>query len=243
MARAADRLSIEERIERIAAIFATFRNPDKETVLTPWRVVNMHMSDTLGGYTFFNEDFSETLEDPRFVDRGDVTAEVFVPDSRLLEINSKSGLYPLYLAYNVYRSKLRNSMFSPETLEEHQALWDSTIAKNIFVICKTPMAKAITRRTLLGFRKGKTNMWAPEDLINKIKNQPELFIKKVYDLVGKNVKINAIVGNPPYQDMGGSGGSNDAPIYQEFGMIASKVNPRYVSLVIPSAGLPLGEIT
>jgi len=216
MARAADRLSIEERIERIAAIFATFRNPDKETVLTPWRVVNMHMSDTLGGYTFFNEDFSETLEDPRFVDRGDVTAEVFVPDSRLLEINSKSGLYPLYLAYNVYRSKLRNSMFSPETLEEHQALWDSAIAENIFVICKTPMAKAITKRTLLGFRKGKTNMWAPEDLINKIKNQPELFIKKVSDLVGKNVKINAIVGNPPYQEVNDGNGNGANPLYHLF---------------------------
>lgn len=37
MARAADKLSIEERIARITAIFNTFRNPDKETVLTPWR--------------------------------------------------------------------------------------------------------------------------------------------------------------------------------------------------------------
>ena len=37
MARAADKLSIEERIERITDIFSTFRNPDKETVLTPWR--------------------------------------------------------------------------------------------------------------------------------------------------------------------------------------------------------------
>ena len=172
MARAADRLTIEERIERIASIFATFRNPDKETVLTPWRVVNMHLSDTLGGYTFYNEDFSETIEEPRFIDRGDVTADVFTTDSHLLEINSKSGLYPLYLAYNQYRSRLRDSTFSPETLEEHQAIWDKAVAENIFVICKTPMAKAITRRTLLGFRKGKTNMWAPDDLINKIKNQP-----------------------------------------------------------------------
>ena len=164
MARAADRLSIEERIERIAAIFSTFRNPDKETVLTPWRVVNMHMSDTLGGYTFYNDDFTETIEEPRFVDCGDVTAKVFTADSHLLEINSKSGLYPLYLAYNIYRARLRNKMLSPETLEDHQAIWDKAVAENIFVICKTPMAKSITRRTLLGFRKGKTNMWAPEDL-------------------------------------------------------------------------------
>lgn len=244
MARAADRLSIEERIERIAAIFATFRNPDKETVLTPWRVVNMHMSDCLGGYTFYNEDFSEIIEEPRFVDRGDVTAEVFTPDSYLLEINSKSGLYPLYLAYNIYRSRLRNAMFSPETLEEHQAIWDAAVAENIFVICKTPMAKSITRRTLLGFRKGKTNMWAPEDLINKIKNQPELFIKKVQDLVGKNVKIKAIVGNPPYQVNDGSGASDDAsnPVYQDFVNISKDINPRFISIIMPSKWMVGGKV-
>ena len=244
MARAADKLTVEERIERIAAIFATFRNPDKETVLTPWRVVNMHMSDTLGGYTFFNEDFSETIEEPRFVDRGDVTADVFTPDSHLLEINSKSGLYPLYLAYNIYRSRLRNAMFSPETLEEHQAIWDAAVAENIFVICKTPMAKSITRRTLLGFRKGKTNMWAPEDLINKIKNQPELFIKNVGDLVGKNVKIKAIVGNPPYQVNDGSGASDDAsnPVYQDFVNISKDINPRFISIIMPSKWMVGGKV-
>ena len=235
MARAADRLSIEERIERITAIFGTFRNPDKETVLTPWRVVNMHISDCLGGYTFFNEDFSETIEEPRFVDRGDVTAEVFAPDTRLLEINSKSGLYPLYLAYNVYRARLRDEMFSPETLEEHLAVWDKAVAENIFVICKTPMAKSITRRTLLGFRKGKTNMWAPEDLINKIKNQPELFIKKVGDLVGKNVKIKAVVGNPPYQEMDGGGtGSSAVPLYHLFVNVSKRLSANYISMIMPA---------
>lgn len=241
MVRNADEMPVEQRIARIADIFSTFRNPDKETVLTPWRVVNMHMSDTLGGYTFFNEGFTETIEEPRFIDRGNVTAEVFNTETHLLEINSKTGLYPLLLTYNTYRARLRNEWTSPQTVEEYQAIWDAAVRDNVFVICKTKMAKSITRRTLLGFREGKANMWAPDDLINKIKNQPELFIKKVYDLVGKNVKINAIVGNPPYQDMGGSGGSNDAPIYQEFGMIASKVNPRYVSLVIPSRWFAVGR--
>ena len=234
MARAADRLTIEERIERIAAIFATFRNPDKETVLTPWRVVNMHMGDTLGGFCFFNEDYSETIEEPRYIDHGKVTDEVFAPDTYLLEINSKSGLYPLYLAYNVYRRRLKEEMFSPETLEEHQAIWDKVVAENIFVICKTPMAKAITQRTLLGFRKGKTNMWAPEDLINKIKNQPELFIKKVHDLIGKNVKINAIVGNTPYQVMDKGECTSSTAIYPVFIEIAQKINPKYISMITPS---------
>jgi hypothetical protein len=55
MARAADNLSVEERIGRITTIFNTFRNPDKETVLTPWRVVNMHLGDCVGGYVFYDE--------------------------------------------------------------------------------------------------------------------------------------------------------------------------------------------
>ena len=234
MARAADRLPIEERIERIADIFATFRNPDKETVLTPWRVVNMHLSDTLGGYTFYDEQFKTTIEEPRFVDRGAVTADVFSPDTHLLEINSKSGLYPLYLAYNVYRSLLRNELTSPENLAEHQALWDKAVADNIFVICKTLMAKSITRRTLLGFRNGKTNMWAPDDLINKIKNQPELFVKEVHDLVGKNVKINAIVGNPPYQETLEAGRSLAKQLFPDFIEIGIKLTPIYFSLITPA---------
>lgn len=234
MARAADRLTIEERIERITDIFSTFRNPDKETVLTPWRVVNMHMSDTLGGYTFFNEEFSETIEEPRYVEHHKVTDEVFAPGSHLLEINSKSGLYPLYLAYNLYRRACKDAMFSPQTLDEHFAIWDKVVSESIFVICKTPMAKAITRRTLMGFRKGSVNMWAPEDLINKIKNQPELFIKKVHDLVGKNVKINAIVGNPPYQVMDGGTDRGAVPVYNYFVEVAKKVSPAHISMIMPA---------
>ena len=126
-------------------------------------------------------------------------------------------------------------MFSPKTLEEHQAIWDAAVAENIFVICKTPMAKSITRRTLLGFRKGKTNMWAPEDLINKIKNQPELFIKKVGDLVGKNVKIKAIVGNPPYQIIDGGGtGSSAVPVYNSFVAVSQSLKPNYISMIMPA---------
>ena len=232
MVRSADRLSIEQRIERITQIFATFRNPDKETVLTPWRVVNMHISDTLGGYTFFESDFDEKkpITDPRFVERGKVTAEVFNPDTRILEINSKTGLYPLYMAYSTYRARLASLKTSPESVEKEWEIWSEVVAENIFVICKTPMAKSITRRTLLGFRKGKTNMWAPKDLINKIKNQAELFIKKVGDLVGKNVKINAIVGNPPYQEEGES--TRKAPIYHLFYDIAFQLSD-IVSLITP----------
>ena len=239
MAKAADRLSVEERIGRITDIFSTFRNPDKETVLTPWRVVNMHLGDCLGGYNFFDKEYERTLDEPRFIDHGKVTAEVFTSDARILEINSKSGLYPLYMAYGIYRARLKDSTISADTLEEQQAVWDKVVAENIFVVCKTPMAKSITKRTLVGFRKAKTNMYAPEDLINKIKNQPELFIKKVYDLVGKEMKFNAVVGNPPYQEVVAqketdNGQKRSSSIFQYFQEISERLG-RYTSLIYPGA--------
>lgn len=230
MARNADRLSIEQRIERITQIFATFRNPDKETVLTPWRVVNMHMSDTLGGYAFYDEEFKTPLSEPRFVDRGKVTAEVFNPQTHILEINSKTGLYPLYVAYSVYRARLRELLTSPESIEDEWAVWAKAVSENIFVVCKTKMARSITRRTLIGFRPIRVNTYTPDDLINKIKNQPDLFIKKVHDLVGQNVKINAIVGNPPYQEEGIS--TRKAPIYHLFYDIAFNLASK-VTLITP----------
>ena len=223
MARAADRLSVEERIERITAIFSTFRNPDKETVLTPWRVVNMHLADTLGGYCFFDEHYEQPLAEPRLVDHGEVTAQVFSPESHVLEINSKSGLYPLYVAYSVYRARVKNAMFSPESIEEEQALWDEAVAHNVFVICKTPMAKSITRRTLVGFRPARVNTHYFEDLINQIKNKPDNFIAKVcrghsYWKANNddNMKFDAVVGNPPYQVVNKGNGNGADPIYHDF---------------------------
>ena len=77
MARAADKLSIEERIERISSIFATFRNPDKETVLTPWRVVNMHLGKSLGGWCFYDKDYNEPILEPELIKQNEITDEVF----------------------------------------------------------------------------------------------------------------------------------------------------------------------
>ncbi len=246
LARAADKLSIEERIERITDIFSTFRNPDKETVLTPWRVVNMHLGDCLGGYNFYDTEYQNIIPKPRFIDKGEVTAEVFSPESRILEINSKSGLYPLYMAYGIYRARVKASLFAVETVEEQQAVWDKVIAENIFVICKTPMAKSITKRTLAGFRKAKVNTRYFEDLINQIKNKPENFITKVAKghsywkaIDNDNMKFNAIVGNPPYQEVvdqkeSTNGQKVSISIFQYFQTISEKIG-KYTALIYPGS--------
>ena len=255
MTREADFMHVDERIQQITEIFSFFRNPDKETVLTPWRVVNMHMSDTLGGWCFYDETFDEKvgmLEHPRFVDQSDVTKHLFdnvdfggEVQTKILEINSKTGLYPLYVTYSLYRRRLEEYVkaqcidISTVSVQEEQVVWDDIVTDNIFIICNTPMAVGITRRTLFGFRdiEKKANIKNLGLVDSAINNQQSLIneLKSVGFWKGntskKEMKFNAIVGNPPYQEMNGGGGSSSDPIYNKFVNIGKKIKPDYLSFI------------
>ncbi len=229
LAKSADELPPTERVQKISALFATFKNPDKETVLTPWRVVNMHMSDCLGGYDFYNESHEETLDDPRFVDHGKVTADTLAnTKAQILEINSKTGLYPLYVTYSIYRKRCEECQ-EELSIEKQRELWDLTVKENVFIICKTEMAKFITQRTLCGYSGTKANAHYFENLINQLKEKPEQFRAKVtkgsyWNKGVTEMKFDAVVGNPPYQLENTGDGNGKDPIYHLFIDMSRKIS-------------------
>ena len=204
-AKDADKLPIQERIIEVARMISKFHFTDNETVLTPWRVVNLHMANTLGGYDFYDENHTNLLETPVLREQGEITTAIFCnPEAHVLEVNSKSGVYPLWIAHTFWALLRNNSM----SFEEDWKLWKSVVENNIYVVCKTRMAEKITKRVLCGYNKDiKANTVSFNNLIEILKNdktravlrrkisKPSTYGKSTNNMI----KFEAVVGNPPYQ--------------------------------------------
>lgn len=63
----------------------------------------------------------------------------------------------------------------------------------------------------------------------------------IEQLFGAGMQFDVVIGNPPYQMTGGAGGSSDSSIYQLFVEQAIRLEPRMLTMVIPSRWLAGGR--
>jgi len=147
-------------------------------------------------------------------------------------------LYTLLACYNIYSRQLRKIKSKKPEDKIFRQLWNKVLADNIYVLCKSPMAKSITLRTLAGYSGAKTNIIYINDLVKKLQkkdsfkdyNLRDELLEK-FNLNNKDMKFTAVLGNPPYQEK--TKDTSDNPIYHLFIEEAYKLSGK-VSLIHPA---------
>jgi len=91
---------------------------------------------------------------------------------------------------------------------------------------------------------------APKELLDRdseVENYAYAFIhtdnikNRLAELFETTMQFDVIIGNPPYQMKGGAGGSSDSSIYHLFVEQAQKLEPKFLSMVVPSRWLAGGR--
>lgn len=139
---------------------------------------------------------------------------------------------------------------------------EDVVKNSIYTIPKSSVCYELTRKLyeMLGLNVANiAKEFIATDLL-EVKNGNDIDYDKIKALLTQNkpfdtikltdtltegendmIKFEAVVGNPPYQEDGGSGGSNDAPIYQYFIITAHALHPKYATLIMPSKWFTSGR--
>lgn len=99
----------------------------------------------------------------------------------------------------------------------------------IYSIPTSSIAYEFTRKVYEALDMPVENIASDYNSYDLIGEQSDAIINKI-----KEMGITVAVGNPPYQDEGGSGGTNDAPIFQDFSKVAKSLSNLFSTLIIPS---------
>lgn len=153
-------------------------------------------------------------------------------DSTFIDLYMKSGMYITEIVKKLFHNTRKQYKSYHECLKH-------ILENQVFGLAPTPILQGITQSYIFGF--DTENMisrknFIQHDLTPEAKqDKAKEKLQELFNLK-ENMKFDAVVGNPPYQENDGSGGqgSSAMPIYQYFVNSAKGIKPRIINLVMPT---------
>lgn len=158
------------------------------------------------------------------------------PDLKVLDIACKTGTF-LYAAYNKLMVGLENIIPDERDRAKH------IIDNQLYAITFNKVSLPVIKDLLYGsWEDEHTNIVYTNIILNSKSGREHL--KELIQKEFSGMTFDVIVGNPPYQEMDGGGGDNTKsamPLYHIFINNALELNPRYISMIIPSRWMSGGK--
>ncbi len=143
-------------------------------------------------------------------------------DSTFIDLYMKSGMYITEIVKKLFHNTRKQYSSNQECLKH-------ILENQVFGLSPTPILQGITQSYIFGFDNEQNisrKNFVQHDITPEA--QKDKAKEKLFELFNwkKDMKFDAVVGNPPYQD-DNSENNRDSPIYQYFYDLAEQIAPKY----------------
>ena len=151
-------------------------------------------------------------------------------DSTFIDLYMKSGMYITEIV-----KKLFNNTKKQYTSDE--ACLKHILENQVFGLSPTPILQGITQAYIFGFDTenniSRKNFIQHDITLEAQEGNAKEKLQELFNLK-KDMKFDAVVGNPPYQESDGGAQASAKPIYNYFVESAKQINTRLINLIMPT---------